>query len=282
MIRLLSCHDSLIPVPVLLYSEVNNMGLICHVDLFPVPSGDSSDGPADPKRRQDQSQSPPGRASTSTLSPTPYSPGAQQYPYTYPAPQPPAPFSPGVSQPGAPLGNIPSVHGNSLPPPQQAQAQDHQYPPNQAPPNPTRPDEIVHYFNGTCPIAEGSKQTDSLAGTTFVQAANLDYKGNKVLMFVFAVRTSFSCTLSHREVADVLPLAIGSCGKGRRELHTTIPLFRPFLPRHSERWADPSLGRMLRWTIPCLFHKGVPRLASIDRPHKGASSPNPFLHVRIV
>src|SRR6266403_2039313 len=92
-----------------LYSEVNNMGLICHVDLFPVP-GDSDDS-ADSKRRQDQAQSSPSRASTSTLSPTPYSPNT-----------------------------------------------------------------------------EGSKQTESLAGTTFVQAANLDYKGNKVLMFVFAVR----------------------------------------------------------------------------------------------
>jgi len=188
------------------------MGLICHVDLFPVPSGDSSDGSADPKRRQDQSQSPPGRASTA-LSPTPYSPGAQQYPYTYPAPQPPAPFSPGVSQPGASLGNIPSIHGNNLPSQQQAQAQDHQYSPNQqAPSNPTRSDEIVHYFNGTHSISEGSKQTDSLAGTTFVQAANLDYKGNKVLMFVFAVRTSFSYASSQSLVADALPLAIGSCG----------------------------------------------------------------------
>jgi hypothetical protein len=86
---------------------------------------------------------------------------------------------------------MPSVHGNNLSPQQQAQAQEHQFPPNQVPPNPTRPEEIVHYFNETHPIAEGTKQTDSLAGTTFVQAANLDYKGNKVLMFVFAVRALF-------------------------------------------------------------------------------------------
>ncbi len=73
-------------------------------------------------------------------------------------------------------------------PQQQMQAQEHPYPSNQPPSNPTRPDEIVHYFKGTHAITEGSKQTESLAGTTFVQAANLDYKGNKVLMFVFAVR----------------------------------------------------------------------------------------------
>jgi hypothetical protein len=72
---------------------------------------------------------------------------------------------------------MPSVHGNNISPQQQAQAQDHPYLPNQPPSNPTRPEEIVHYFKGTHVITEGSKQTESLAGTTFVQAANLDYKG---------------------------------------------------------------------------------------------------------
>jgi hypothetical protein len=84
---------------------------------------------------------------------------------------------------------MPPVHSNNLSSQQQAQAQaqDHSYLPTQPPSNPTRPEEIVHYFKGTHVITEGSKQTESLAGTTFVQAANLDYKGNKVLMFVFAV-----------------------------------------------------------------------------------------------
>jgi hypothetical protein len=161
------------------------MGLICHVDLFPVPPSDSPDGSAaDPKRRSDQSQGgSPGRGSSSTLSPTPYSPGAQQYPYTYPAPPPPAPYPTTVQQQqqpgGAPLGAMPPV--NHLPQVQQDQGQ------YQPPSHATRPDETVHYFKGS-PIIEGSKQTEHLAGTTFVQAANLDYKGNKVLMFVFSVR----------------------------------------------------------------------------------------------
>jgi hypothetical protein len=167
------------------------MGLICHVDLFPVPPGDSPDGSADPKRRSEGS---PGHASTSTMSPTPYSPGAQAYPYTYPAPQPPAPYPTtavqqqqqgGASQ----IGAMPAVHANHLPQQQvDQQQQQQQYVPNQAPSHATRPDEIVHYFNNTHAIVEGTKQTESLAGTTFVQAANLDYKGNKVLMFVFSVR----------------------------------------------------------------------------------------------
>jgi hypothetical protein len=86
---------------------------------------------------------------------------------------------------------MPPVHANHLP--QQPQVQEQQqYVPNQAPSHATRPDEIVHYFKGTHPIVEGIKQTESLAGTTFVQAANLDYKGNKVLMFVFSVRVFFA------------------------------------------------------------------------------------------
>ena len=187
----------------------------------------------DSKRRQDQAQTSPSRASTSTLSPAPYSPSAQQYPYTYPAPQPPAPYSPGVS----PQSALPPVHGNNISSQQQAPAQDHPFPPNQPPSNPTRPEEIVHYFKGTHVITEGSKQTESLAGTTFVQAANLDYKGNKVLMFVFAVRAFPSLplptcpiSLSLASLTLLMRLAIGSRGKGRRELYTAISLLRPFLP----------------------------------------------------
>ena len=162
-------------------SEINNMGLICHVDLFPVPPSDSPDGSADPKRRSDQSQGSPGRASSSTMSPTPYSPGAQQYPYTYPAPQPPGTYPTAVQQ---------QQHANHLPQQQGSMSeQQQQYVP---PTHATRPDEVVHYFKGTHPIVEGAKQTESLAGTTFVQASNLDYKGNKVLMFVFSVRGFFS------------------------------------------------------------------------------------------
>ncbi|KAI9449856.1 hypothetical protein BJY52DRAFT_1305769 [Lactarius psammicola] len=225
------------------YDEINNMGLICHVDLFPVPSSDSPDASVDPKRRPDQ-QASPGRASSSTLSPTPYSPGAQQYPYTYPAPQPPYPTTvppqqQQQQQSGAPLGAMSSVHANHLP--QQPQVQDQQqYVSNNQPP--TRPEEIVHYFKGTYPINEGSRQTEALAGTTFVQAANLDYKGNKVLMFVFSVRV-FSLlpsplsyvlrVLARRTDARTRDL-IGPRGKGRGELYTPLSLLRPLLPRRCD------------------------------------------------
>ena len=102
--------------------------------LFPVPPGDSPDGSADPKRRSEGS---PGHASTSssTTSPTPYSPGAQ--PYTYPAPQPPAPYSTAVQQQqggASQIGTMPAVYMNHLPQQQveqQQQQQQQQYIPNQ-------------------------------------------------------------------------------------------------------------------------------------------------------
>ncbi|KAH9987191.1 velvet factor-domain-containing protein [Russula vinacea] len=113
--------------------RVNNMGLICHVDLFPVP-GDS-DVSADPKRRQDQGQTTPSR----------------------------------VSSQGAPLGNNHASTGSR-----------HPYP-NQPPSNPTRPEEIVHYFKGSHVITEGSKQTEALAGTTFDLAVKAE--GNFILRY---------------------------------------------------------------------------------------------------
>ncbi|KAI0034778.1 velvet factor, partial [Vararia minispora EC-137] len=142
------------------YGIIQNMGLICHVDLFPVPaSADSSDA----MRRHDPPPSAGYASSSATVSPTPYSPQANQYPYTFPAPQPPPPGGT-TTAPGPihqPYGAPPVPH---------------------APPLPA---DIVYYFKDH-PIAESSKCTESLAGTTFVQAANLDYKGNKVLMFVFS------------------------------------------------------------------------------------------------
>ena len=147
------------------------MGLICHVDLFPIhpirdPSGESS---ADPKPHTAHSEasssvpSPPGGfASSSTHTTPPYQP--PPYSYSYPPVVPPG---------GAPA----AVH------PQYAAPTGGQLP----------SDQIVYHHEGY-PITEGSKCTEALAGTTFVQAANLDYKGNKVLMFVFSVRV-FPCFL---------------------------------------------------------------------------------------
>jgi hypothetical protein len=53
------------------------------------------------------------------------------------------------------------------------------------------PSDVVHRF-GNYPITESSKQTQALVGATFVQPSLVDYQGNKSIVFVFAVRYSYS------------------------------------------------------------------------------------------
>ncbi|THH12767.1 hypothetical protein EW146_g7387 [Bondarzewia mesenterica] len=105
------------------YDEISNMGLICHVDLFPVPAaseqaaeGSASDG----KRRQETSS--PSHASTmsTSLSPAPYTSPGQPYPYTFPAPQPPYQGAGMPPHGGPPMGvpmQLPPMHVHPPPPP---------------------------------------------------------------------------------------------------------------------------------------------------------------------
>lgn len=144
------------------HSEVQNMGLICHVDLFPVPGETSADSSRRPEASGSYaspggSNQVPGTSSFSANAPTSFA-------YTFPAPQPPPPGTMSTAP-----GPIHQPYGAPAPQPI-------------APPT-----DIVHYHKDYA-VTESSKCTDCLAGTTFVQAQNLDYKGNKVLMFVFAVR----------------------------------------------------------------------------------------------
>lgn len=160
------------------YSEISNMGLICHVDLFPVPGETSAETSSESGKapRQESTSSPP----SASMSPASYSPpGPGQYPYTFPAPQPPYHGPHGASS-SAPMGmQLPPMQ---VPPPQPyQQPAASSYDPSE--------EEVVHWHNNFG-VAEGSKVTEALAGTTFVQASNLDYKGNKVLMFVFSVRVN--------------------------------------------------------------------------------------------
>ncbi|VDB87162.1 unnamed protein product [Peniophora sp. CBMAI 1063] len=142
------------------YGEVQNMGLICHVDLFPVPGETSADSSRRPEASGSYgspggSNQVPGTSSFSATAPTSFA-------YTFPAPQPPPPGTMSTAP-----GPIHQPYGAPAPQPI-------------APPT-----DIVHYHKDYA-VTESSKCTDCLAGTTFVQAQNLDYKGNKVLMFVFA------------------------------------------------------------------------------------------------
>ena len=150
------------------------------MDLFPVPPQDSEGSHAESKRRHGSTAS--GGQASASVSPSPYSPGAQPYPYTFPAPQPPYAGG-GMPQAGSSSLGITMLPPMHIPPQPYAQetAPGHGNPPS------ADDNVVIHYHNGHT-ITEGSKCTEALAGTTFVQAANLDYKGNKVLMFVFSVR----------------------------------------------------------------------------------------------
>jgi hypothetical protein len=50
----------------------------------------------------------------------------------------------------------------------------------------------VVYRLGNYPITESVKQTQSLAGATFVQADKVEYQGKIAILFAFSVRLLFS------------------------------------------------------------------------------------------
>ncbi|KAF9810984.1 hypothetical protein IEO21_06741 [Rhodonia placenta] len=166
------------------YDEVTNLGILCHVDLFPITE-DTDDADElsgggtvqnttpvsyiDSTSGQDFSMSafPPSSTSLQMLS-SPASPNMSQ--------------SYALSQ-GYPL----SATLPSLPIPASRPSFDHtnSYPVQSASIGGEADTDIVAYY-GDHPIRESSKCTHALAGTTFVQSASLEYNGKKVLMFVFS------------------------------------------------------------------------------------------------
>lgn len=147
------------------YDDVQNLGLLCNVDLFSVPPSAVAD-----KATMDAEQQRPEASSSNHMdyaSPAqpPYSPDGHQH-FTYPPPN----VYPG-QQNSMPMPPPPSLHA-----PQQAV-------PSYIPESDGH-DIITHV--GNHPITEQSKCTNALVGQTFVQPANVDYKGKKSLMFVFA------------------------------------------------------------------------------------------------
>jgi len=142
------------------YEEIQNLGLLCNVDLFHVPHCELKEKPTNGSQQRPQgSQShlmAYGSPTTSSCSPesqhftfsahNPYAP--QQNPLPMPAPALPQPSSSGYPLPD------------------------------------TDTDVIAHV--GNYAITENSKCTHALVGATFVQPSNVDYKGKKCLMFVFA------------------------------------------------------------------------------------------------
>ncbi|KAF8153134.1 velvet factor-domain-containing protein [Crassisporium funariophilum] len=140
------------------YDDLQAFGMLCTVDLFPVPDPDS--GQPSPDHSVKAASAPPTQTTFSASSPSAssssaYSPGHHHRSYSQQQLQ--HPHRPQI------LGN--PFSGYILP-------------------SQTSPD-IVHRFHDF-PITENSKQTQALVGATFVQPSLVDYQGSKAIVFVFA------------------------------------------------------------------------------------------------
>lgn len=175
-----------------LLSEIQNLGICCNVDLFPVPSTETTDTgrkgePWKPEPSAPQYDLYPQSQSSRPAESSLVYPGLN--PNIYPVGRPHASSSGASAYAGGPSSwpgpsssahPPPSVHGYSHS--QSAQPAI----PGYLPPSPADPDVVARI--GKFPILEHSKCTSALVGATFVQPANVDYRGKKSLMFVFAVR----------------------------------------------------------------------------------------------
>jgi len=166
------------------YDEVQSLGLVCTVDLFPAPGPETT--------RKNSKDGRPPKSAYSLPNPTPYSSSqsaiSRQQTFTF---IPPTSYS-----------------GKSLQSPITAtplHAPTHGYLPSSG----ATPDIVSHV--GDYPIRESSKQTHALVGATFVQPSSVDYQGKKSLMFVFAdlaVKVEGTFILRYR-VFDIFSKAYG-------------------------------------------------------------------------
>ncbi|KAG5335862.1 hypothetical protein C0989_012693 [Termitomyces sp. Mn162] len=150
--------------------DVQILGLLCTVDLFPVPFVSKSPSKSEGKRRM-QSKAPnrpshiPSATPSSCLSLDKQQPLALASPDSY---HPNRSFDePLLSSPTLSTSSSLSEYGPQL----------------HTIPNPAS--ETVHYVNNH-PIEESSKATSALVGATFVQPSVIDYEGKKAILFVFA------------------------------------------------------------------------------------------------
>ncbi|KII91780.1 hypothetical protein PLICRDRAFT_38618 [Plicaturopsis crispa FD-325 SS-3] len=187
------------------YDEIQNLGICCNVDLFPVPSTETTETgrkgePWKPEPSAPQYDLYPQSQSSRPAESSLVYPGLN--PNIYPVGRPHASSSGASAYAGGPSSwpgpsssahPPPSVHGYSHS--QSAQPAI----PGYLPPSPADPDVVARI--GKFPILEHSKCTSALVGATFVQPANVDYRGKKSLMFVFAdlaVKTEGTFILRYR------------------------------------------------------------------------------------
>jgi len=154
------------------------LGLLCTVDLFPIPTAPNTDYKHHRVRSAPSAQA----LFPSTSGSSHYPIDDQQQSFTFTQPHA---YSMNQSLDNAimqsPVRSIPPSNSGYVPPSQ------------------TAPD-IVHSIDGLH-IRESSKLTVSLVGATFVQPAIIDYQGKKSVMFVFpdlAVKVEGTFILRYR------------------------------------------------------------------------------------
>ena len=142
------------------YRDIQMQGLICTVDLFPVPDSFAPSQSYDPQ-------------ATSSNLPL-FSPLST---------------SPTQSSSFEELSPFRSIHDVDPIASAQLQNQSADDYPNDIFPYSVS-SEILHHL-GNFPVTEGTKRTQALAGATFVQAVRLEHQGKKAILFPFSVRALF-------------------------------------------------------------------------------------------
>ncbi|KAI0825989.1 velvet factor-domain-containing protein [Irpex lacteus] len=163
------------------YEEAQGLGLVCHIDLFPVPPHD--DHP-DPLRHQISDEgNPPLLVGRILRLRRLHRRLCHQ-----------------LLHPLYPRRPIITCHKRRLVPLHSIFILPRTMVQVQVPPGPDAPEGVVAYL-GDFAITEESKCTDALSGACFAQSQSLEYHGRKVLMFVFsdiAVRVEGTFILRYR------------------------------------------------------------------------------------
>lgn len=152
--------------------DVQILGLVCTVDLFPVPLVVKSPSKSEGKRRM-QSRAHNQSSYISSASSSSRLPLDRQQPLDLAPPDPHSSYRHfGEASTVTPSPTLSTSSRSGYNPQPHAVS-------NLA-------SDIVHYVNNH-PIRETSKVTAALVGATFVQPSIIDYQGAKAILFVFAV-----------------------------------------------------------------------------------------------
>lgn len=195
--------------------EIDSIGLLCNVDLFPVPH----DNEISPRLTRHGRNPTPSTQPSSHQPRTPPSQHSQHRshshsymapnasPYMYSVPVPASTAIPIIPPPIPQNAYNPTLTSSSYPP--------RHYTSCSQPPSP--PDVV--YQLGDLSVTESSKLTSNLVGNTFVQPCCIEYQGKKSLMFVFSVRH----LLSRDSFTDYGHGGSHPCGAATLSFHTAFP-----------------------------------------------------------